>query len=669
MTDILLVFPPQWSPFQPPLSLPSLSAWLKRAGFSVSCRDLNVLFYEWLLSDDCAKLLVQKVDEADWGADQKLAFRQIFSGAREFRASVENLMSQGEGRSNPEQYITRHYVAAKSLDTYLAAVSEVYEEFKISPYHFELKQGSLNIDALERLVASPPDIIDGFFQNVIAEHIIPARPRMVGLSCIGQEQLYFTLLLGAHLKRRLRVPVVVGGTIFARIFERGSLKLEWFADFFDLIVRNEGEVPCERILSNLTAGRPLEENVPGLVYRSGRKIVASSPSCPLKPDELPVPDFDDMPLTRYLSAEVTLPILSSRGCYWGKCEFCHHGMVYGEKYSSYGVGRVLETVRSLSQRYKVSHFAFNDEAIPPKIIRYMGRSFPPNAETGWFFTALIKFEKYFEREDFENLSKIGFRSLYVGLESASERVLSLMKKRNRIETIVQNLSDATAADIWMHCFLFFGFPGETEQDAQQTYDFVLSHSDIIGLFGCGTFSLEHNAPIFSHLEDFGVDLKAAKGNDVDVYYNYETARGITPERAREWSRNLNDASLQIPKYRAVGWIPPEHLLGLLSVVPAGELVDFGLAMDQFRGLPQGAKLLDLVGLFPHPDEQDAVILINRVNRRVLSMTGNSAELMRLFYDGPFDVRSVVAHCPVALDWLGYLTEAESSAPDFAALSV
>lgn len=668
MTDILLVFPPQWSPFQPPLSLPSLSAWLKRAGFSVTCRDLNVLFYEWLLSDDCAKLLVERVDEADWDESKKFGFQQIFSAARGFRSSVETLMNRGEGRSNPEQHIARHYIAAKSLDTYVAAVSELYEDFDISPYHFELKQGNLNIDALERLVASPPAIITEFFQNVIAEHIIPARPRMIGLSCIGQEQMYFTLLLGALLKRRCRVPVVVGGTIFSRIFERGSLKLEWFTDYFDFIIRNEGEVPCERILSNLTAGRPLEEDVPGLVYRSGREIVASGPSRPLKPEDLPIPDFDDMPLTRYLSAEVTLPILSSRGCYWGKCEFCHHGMVYGEKYTSYGVERVLETVRYLSQRYKVSHFAFNDEAIPPKIVRYMGRSFPPNAETGWFFTALIKFEKYFEREDFENLSKIGFRSLYVGLESASERVLTLMKKRNRIETIIKNLNDATASNIWMHCFLFFGFPGETEHDAQETYDFVLSHSDIMGSFGCGTFSLEHNAPIFSHLKDFGVDLKVANGNDVDVYYDFELTQGITVKRASEWSSDLNDASLDIPKYRAVIWIPREHLLCLVSVVSADELVEFGAVMDQFRGLPQCAKLPDLVGLYAHPDKHNEIVLINRVNRRVLCMTGNSAELMRLFYDGPFDLRSVVAHCPVALDWLGYLTETKSSEPDFTSLS-
>jgi hypothetical protein len=66
MIDLLLIFPPQWSPFQPALSLPSLAAWLKRAGFCVRCLDFNVAFYHWLLSDECAQLLLQQIEQKAW---------------------------------------------------------------------------------------------------------------------------------------------------------------------------------------------------------------------------------------------------------------------------------------------------------------------------------------------------------------------------------------------------------------------------------------------------------------------------------------------------------------------------------------------------------------------------------------------------------------------------
>ena len=55
--DLFLIFVPQWSPFQPALSVPSLSAWLKRAGLGVRSLDANVLLYEWLFSDECGERL------------------------------------------------------------------------------------------------------------------------------------------------------------------------------------------------------------------------------------------------------------------------------------------------------------------------------------------------------------------------------------------------------------------------------------------------------------------------------------------------------------------------------------------------------------------------------------------------------------------------------------
>ncbi|HEU6443728.1 MAG TPA: hypothetical protein VFL61_01585 [Gaiellaceae bacterium] len=271
-------------------------------------------------------------------------------------------------------------------------------------------------------MSDPPDLLDTFVRATIESQVLPANPKVVGLSCIGQEQLYFTLLFGRYLKEHTDASVIVGGTIFSRIFERGALKPDWFGRYFDVIVRNEGERPTERLLSNLRNRVPLTLDVPGVVYHEHGQIEAPTPAHPLSPRELPVPDFDDMPLGHYMSPEITLPLLSARGCYWGKCEFCHHGMVYGEKYAPYKPIDILEAVTMLAERYGVRHFAFNDEAIPPKVLRAIGEQFPPHAESGWTFTGLIKFEPTYKREDFERFHAAGCRSLYVGLESASERV-------------------------------------------------------------------------------------------------------------------------------------------------------------------------------------------------------------------------------------------------------
>ena len=41
---------------------------------------------------------------------------------------------------------------------------------------------------------------------------------------------------------------------------------------------------------------------------------------------VPAPDFDGLPLEKYFAPHLVLPYDPTRGCYWGKCTFCHYGL-------------------------------------------------------------------------------------------------------------------------------------------------------------------------------------------------------------------------------------------------------------------------------------------------------------------------------------------------------
>jgi anaerobic magnesium-protoporphyrin IX monomethyl ester cyclase len=652
MTDIALLFPPQWSPFQPPMSLPSLAAWLKREGFAVETLDVNIDFYHWLYSDACVASCRELLKRSAASTDEWLGYGAILEAAPDFRADIAKL--HRVSRSGPiddDAMIKAHFVAINSMEIFLGAISRLARDFTISPFSFEIPGIVYNVPALQRLVDNPPSLLSAFVDEYLVSEVAPRNPKSLGLSCIGQEQLIFTLLFGMRAKQLLGLPVIVGGTIFSRIFERGALPAEWVGRYFDVIVRNEGEKPCSALLENLVCGRALVQGVPGIVHFAGCDFIASAPCAPLKPGELPVPDFDDLPLDRYITGHLTLPLLSSRGCYWGKCEFCHHGMVYGEKYGAYEAETVLATIEHYAARHGVSHFAFNDEAIPPKIARRMGHIFPAAAETSWAFTGLIKFENFYEKEDFANLHHIGFRSLYVGLESASERVLTLMRKSNKQSTIARNLADATAAGIWMHCFLFFGFPGETAEDAQETYDFILGNEDIIGSFGCGVFSLEHNAPIFRHLEDFPVQLEPTSATSVNVYYDYRASAGLSFEQASRWADRLQEAARNSPKYFAASWVPREHLLSLLAGMTPERLIAAGEELEVTGGVPGSASTREVFSSRELDGEGRTLVAINRSNQRVFRIDGASAELFRLMYDADMPLAALRQQGPEFYDRL------------------
>ena len=92
--DILLIFVPQWSPFQPPLSLPSLTAWLRRSGYSVDCMDANIMFYDWLLSKDCVPHLLRSLGGNQFDENTRRAYRTIFECHEDFSRDIAKLRTK-----------------------------------------------------------------------------------------------------------------------------------------------------------------------------------------------------------------------------------------------------------------------------------------------------------------------------------------------------------------------------------------------------------------------------------------------------------------------------------------------------------------------------------------------------------------------------------------------
>ena len=52
MSKILLIQPPQWCPSSPYLAVPLLTGQLKREGFDAKAYDLNIEFFNYLLTKE-----------------------------------------------------------------------------------------------------------------------------------------------------------------------------------------------------------------------------------------------------------------------------------------------------------------------------------------------------------------------------------------------------------------------------------------------------------------------------------------------------------------------------------------------------------------------------------------------------------------------------------------
>jgi len=76
---ILLIFPPQWDPFIPYLSLPHLKAYMESKGYEVKQRDLNIESYHLLLEKDILRHSLEKVrdDLKDLESRDKLDQKEL----------------------------------------------------------------------------------------------------------------------------------------------------------------------------------------------------------------------------------------------------------------------------------------------------------------------------------------------------------------------------------------------------------------------------------------------------------------------------------------------------------------------------------------------------------------------------------------------------------------
>jgi hypothetical protein len=559
--DLHLIFPPQWSPFQPFLSTPSLKAYLQNKGHRVLQSDWNVGFYGYFISESRAgwarKRLARYIDELD---ERHSVYRaravHAMSVLREHRRHRANAMRLREPRliANIREF-------KLCVDSFQALL----DAFSVAEPVVEMGTSSLSTGDVMRDF----DRLSAFLDNEGDNPFLPyfrtrieavTAPRYFGISIIGQEQIVPGLTLGRLLKHRFpEVPVIVGGSVFSRLVEKDANVTRLFGDCLDFVCRYEGEQPMDAFLSSAD---PRAERTPNIAFVQEGELVMTPPVEPLGMSDLPTPDFADLALEEYLTPNVVLPLLTTRGCYWGKCAFCYHGMIYQDRYRMRDPKMIAQDVNTLNARHGVRHFAFNDEALPPKMFRLL----PDAVEHGrYFFTALYKFEKYFRPDDYRNMYSAGFRSLYIGLESASERVQRQMQKRNLQSTMISNLQDAHDAGLWSHTFNFFGFPTETEAEAQETIDFLVAHADIIHSEGTGTFSFEHNAPIHHDPERFGIGEVIDKAERIlELYYDYRPTSGLDAQQAEAALEKFTELKTKAGLYQTGRWIPREFLLILLS---------------------------------------------------------------------------------------------------------
>lgn len=320
---------------------------------------------------------------------------------------------------------------------------------------------------------------------------------MIGINITFESQLFIAILFCIAIREiKPNLFIIVGGG-FVNSFINSSDSIGPLAKYCDMVCAEEGEA----LIWHLNEQQELNfDELRSLGELNGKNanFVKASDLCGEKLQVYP-PTITKKQLSSYLSPSRVLPLRFTYQCYWGKCKFCTDKEYHDCLESRYDYSRMIQYCISRNQEQLFDSIYFLDSAIPAKVLKLFCQAIK---ESGAKFTwgTNSRFDKVFADEEFiKMLAEAGCTFIKFGLESGSQRVLELMNKGTKLENAAKIIYLCRKYKILVHTYVMFAYPGEKEQDREETKAFLLDDYSHPDNYNCSEFILYGTAPVAKEL--------------------------------------------------------------------------------------------------------------------------------------------------------------------------
>ena len=515
MTDCLLIFPAVTEArLFPYLSLPMLTAFLRRSGLDVSQVDLNLQHIRALLTPENLETL-RSADRSEKTAPLAARLRQELAAFA---------IEQCEGLT--DRVFNNNHQNSSATDIRFATT---YIELLLEGSR--LKEPLSQLSQLDELVDAPiptDDLAATLLRRELEATLRAHPPRCVGFSVPFFSQLLPTLLLARWVREASpSTRVILGGQ---QIMLRSSelLTLRCVRHSVDALCVGPGE---EALLGFTlwSRGEAPQTDVPEVRWVNAETAVTPRRTR-LRLADVPPPDFDDLPIRSYVMEETHLPLITCVGCYWGRCVYCSYGnRSLRDGYDQKTPVQIADEVEHLVDRYGVTRINFVDENTNLQLIISALRELKRRGRQITCSTR-NRLEPQLESQAFcKELASLGCVLMGVGYETSSQRLLDLMDKgvdSARYETILDNLH---AAGIVLNFSIMGGLPGETSEEAAESRAFLKRNAHKFGIDVMQMLICEPGTRLQQNPAAFGLELVPGDGSiQSNRRYSYGQGRAGIP---------------------------------------------------------------------------------------------------------------------------------------------
>jgi len=299
------------------------------------------------------------------------------------------------------------------------------------------------------------------------------KPLCFGVTCMTGPQIRYALSVCKLVRDKYPHTPIIWGGVHPSLLPEQTLE----NPLVDIVVVGEGEDTLPELIEAIRTKNPLKE-VRGIAFKQDGQYVFTG----LRP----FVDLDAQPPLALHLVDVNcyrehmlgidhVQVHCSRGCTF-ECAFCWDPIFHKRQFRKSDPSRVLETMQRIVREYGIRGFLFHDDnffldlAWARDVLERIVKSDLGISIGKLFIRAdiLCKIDNNF----LNLLVRAGVKRLVMGVESGSQRINNLLKKRITLEQVMEANQKLIPYPIKPAYMFIMGIPTETLEEVAQSIHFA-----------------------------------------------------------------------------------------------------------------------------------------------------------------------------------------------------
>ncbi len=357
-------------------------------------------------------------------------------------------------------------------------------KFEFSRYGEKLASSQTSFSALNEQIETSNTLIDQILKEITEKYIADYQPDVIAFTAPFPGNVYGAFKIAKFAKSiNPKIKTILGGGYVNT--ELRSLEDKRFFNYIDYLVFDDGERPLECLLEYLQNKRDKSQLLRTWFLENDKiQKVSDAKEKDVAFKSLYAPTYKGLQLEKYISMiEMPNPVhrlwsdyrwnklILAHGCYWKKCTFCDVNLDYINRFEPQKANTIVDQMEKLMAETGQSGFHFVDEASPPAILKQMSEEIK-RRKLQLTYWGNIRFDTMFTKEVCVAMADAGCVAVTGGLEVASPRLLQLIQKGVTVEQVAKVTKNFRDAGIYVHAYLMYGFPTQTEQETVDSLEVV-----------------------------------------------------------------------------------------------------------------------------------------------------------------------------------------------------